>query len=74
MCLGHMPGVAESVPLRTCRIYPSLERGPLPAKKGRGAGKTKQQMTLTPVLSLPAWPKPLSPARMEPWANLSWCN
>lgn len=41
MCLGHMPGVAESVPLRTHRIYPSLERGPLPAKKGRGAGKTK---------------------------------
>ena len=38
---GSHAGVAESVPLRTRRIYPSLERGLLPAKKGRGAGKTK---------------------------------
>lgn len=62
MCLGHIPGVAESVPLRTRRIYPSLERSPLPTKKGRGAGKTKTTDVLDSCPELPSLAKASFPS------------
>ena len=46
ICLGHTPGVAESVPLRTRRIYSSLERGLLPAEREKGCWREKNNSCL----------------------------